>query len=154
MLKDLKSFDLISNESLRLLAGNYTRGDDVGGFEYRLDSIGAFERLDFSDLNIGENGMGVTEQGKVKLDSKRQLEFVSSTRHLMFDVFVFDTFTFLVNSEKAKDFQRDFASAVSAFSKKSIYKLDDQTYTAKFMIAFFLHNKYLVKGLTFAKNQL
>jgi hypothetical protein len=143
LLTELKSLNQGSRADLRLLAGRYTVSDGMGGFTYQLDSSGTFGRVDFADVG----GSHVSLKGTVNLNSNRQIELVYGKGRSTFNVFVFDTFVFLVKPAKISDFQRDFTRAVSSFGRKAVYKLRDETYTAKFMIAFSLASKYSVKGV-------
>jgi hypothetical protein len=142
LLRELKAFDLANNGNLLLLDGNFTISDGMGGFTYRLDSRGTFERVDFADIG----GNFISQKGTVRLNSNKQLELVSDKETSTFDIFVFDTFAFLVKPANISDFQKDFTKAVSSFGKKKVYVIGDETYTVKFMIAFSLRSKYLVRG--------
>jgi hypothetical protein len=143
LLTKLRPFDLSDNGNLRLLDGNFTISDGMGGFTYRLDSSGTFERVDFADIG----GSFISQKGTVRLNSNKQLELVSDEETSTFDIFVFDTFAFLIKPAKISDFQKDFTKAVSSFGKKKVYVIGDETYTAKFMIAFSLMTKYPVRGV-------
>jgi len=118
LLKALKPFDVYSNENLRILAGSFMITDGFGGYKYRLDTVGKFERVDFADIG----GSYVSEKGKFRIRNNYQIELRSEKGHSTFKVFAFDNFSF-------------------------IYKIGDENYTAYFMIAHFLLHDYLVKGV-------
>lgn len=142
LLKELKPFDLANNENLWQLAGDFILSDGMGGFAYRLDSSGTFERVDFADFG----GSNISLKGAVRLNLKGQLELVSNKGTSTFVIFLFDKFAFLVRPSKIGDFRKDFRKIVLSAAKQNIYVIEDKKYSARFMVAFCLKSKYLVRG--------
>ena len=143
LLRKLKPFNSTNKDSLTFNPGSFTISDGFGGYTYRLDSSGMFERVDFADIGGGH----ITEKGRFEINAKRQIELISEKASVTLNVFAFDKFSFLIKPASVSEFQTDFAKAVSVFSGKPFYNLNDVSYTADFMIALSLASKYLVKGI-------
>ena len=143
LLRELTPIDVQSNKNLKLLAGSFTVSDGFGGYTYRLDTSGAFERIEFADIG----GSEVSAKGKVRVTTNHRLDLRSEKGHSTFDVFAFATFFFLIPPAKVPAFKRDFSKAVSIFGKQRIYKVGDESKTVYLMIAFSLVSRYLVKGI-------
>jgi hypothetical protein len=143
LLKELKALDVRNNKNVKLFAGSFIVSDGFGGYTYRLDTTGVFERAEFADIG----GSQISEKGKFRVNTNHQIELRSEKGYSTFNVFTFDTFFFLIRPAKLAAFKKDFTKAVSVFGKKRIYKIGNESKSAHFMIAYSLLSEYLVKGI-------
>jgi len=143
LLKELLPFNVGNDKNLKLFAGTFIVSDGFGGYTYRIDTTGVFERAEIADIG----GKQFSEQGKFKVKTNHQIELHSEKKYSIFNVFAFDTFFFLIQSAKVEAFKKDFTKAVALLGKRPIYKVGGESKSSYFMIAYSLHSKYLVKGI-------